>query len=222
MYGKGKWLLQSVQSQSINPNYLSISTTGGKNKIIDRKTDYTLSYSHRDADVSSLYTRLAATYDDDVSHVMNASTKRTAVFSGLEIKASYGNHTEVEMQMSIWIAASLRKKMKLAGNAGVNIVPAAMAEPALTIVGHKHCIYYAYPCSDLGSNGDKNRSGGEGGVHVFASGLALKTDSVRGTFQLPRLYRNLLAYGMDEGDDGYWDGFLGRVLEKLASDGGRG
>ncbi|KAF2007775.1 hypothetical protein P154DRAFT_3462 [Amniculicola lignicola CBS 123094] len=215
MYGKGKWWLQNVQSQSINPDYLSIPITGVKEKFIDRKTDYTLSYSHRDADISSLYSRLAVAYHDEVSHVMDTFTKRTALFSGLEIKPSYGIHTEAELQMSIWIAASLRKKMELARTAGVNIVLAAMAEPALTIVGHEHCIYYAYPRSDLAGSGDGSRS--EGGVHVLASGLVLRTDSVRGVFQLLQLYRNLLEYGMDKGDDGYWGRFLGRVLEGLAS-----
>jgi len=58
-------------------------------------------------------------------------------------------------------------------------------------------------------------------VHVLGPDLdrfeKLGTDSIRGIFRLIRLYGNLLEYGMNEGEDGYWGGFHGVVLEKLAS-----
>ncbi|KAH7119534.1 hypothetical protein B0J11DRAFT_440129, partial [Dendryphion nanum] len=52
LYGNGRWWFQSVQSQSINPLYLSTipaptPTDPSRRKPIDRKTDYVLSYSHR-------------------------------------------------------------------------------------------------------------------------------------------------------------------------------
>jgi hypothetical protein len=114
--------------------------------------------------------------------------------------------------MSIWIAASLRKKQELAQIAQVPFEPTAMVEPALTIVGHEHSVYYAYPREDLVS--------GRSGVHVLGPDRdrfgMLNTDSIRGVFRLVRLYGNLLKYGMDEGEDGYWGRFFGPVLDKLA------
>lgn len=114
--------------------------------------------------------------------------------------------------MSIWIAASLRKKQELAQIAQAPFEPTTMVEPALTIVGHEHSVYYAYPRDDLVS--------GRSGVHVLGPDLdrfeRLSTDSIRGIFRLVRLYGNLLKYGMDEGEDGYWGRFFGPVLDKLA------
>ena len=59
-----------------------------------------------------------------------------------------------------------------------------MVEPALTIVGHEHSIYYAYPREDLVSR--------RSGVHVLGPDLdrfeRLSTDSIRGVFRLVGLY----------------------------------
>ena len=134
------------------------------------------------------------------------------MFSGFEVKPASGDHTEAELQMSIWIAASLRKKQELAQIAQTVYEPTTIVEPALTIVGHEHSVYYAYPCEDLVS--------GRSGVHVLGPDLdrfeRLSTDSIRGVFRLVRLYGNLLKYGMDEGGNGYWGQFLRPVLDKLA------
>ncbi|XTI94678.1 hypothetical protein V2W45_1473803 [Cenococcum geophilum] len=115
---------------------------------------------------------------------------RTALFSGFEVKPASGDHTEAELQMTT-----------------------TMVEPALTIVGHEHSIYYAYPREDLVSR--------RSGVHILGPDLdrfeRLSTDSIRGVFRLVRLHGNLLKYGMDEGEDGYWGQFFGSVLDKLAS-----
>ena len=237
LYGRGRWWFQSVyihlparlletqltcrtssQSQSINPLYLSmipapVPTDPARRIAIDRKTDYVLSYSHRDPDISAIYERLDATNNSEIGHTLDTFTKRTALFSGFEVKPASGDHTEAELQMSIWIAASLRKKQELARLAQVQFEPAAMTEPAVTIVGHEHSVYYAYPREDLVS--------GRSGVHVLGPDRdrfeRLSTDSIRGIFRLIRLYRNLLEYGMDEGEDGYWARFLEPVLNKLAS-----
>lgn len=114
--------------------------------------------------------------------------------------------------MSIWIAASLRKKQELAQTAQVFFEPTKMVEPAITIVGHEHSVYYAYPRDDPVSR--------KSGVHVLGPDLdrfeRLSTDSIRGIFRLLRLYGNLLKYGMDEGEEGYWGRFFGPLLHKLA------
>lgn len=205
------------QSQSINPVYLSTvpaptPTDPTGRKPIDRKTDYVLSYSHRDPDISALYKSLDDANNRHIGHTVDTFTKRTALFSGFEIKPASGNHAEAELQMSIWIAAALCKKQELARSAQVSLDPAAIVEPALTIVGHEHAVYYAYPREDVVS--------GRGGVHVLGPDVdrfeRLSTDSIRGIFRLIRMYGNLLEYGMDERNDGYWGGFLKPILYQLA------
>ncbi|CAA9964337.1 hypothetical protein PTNB73_09511 [Pyrenophora teres f. teres] len=204
----------TCQTQSINPAYLSTIpahplTDTGRRKTMDRKTDYVLSYSHRHPDISALYKRLAAVHKSEIGHTFDTFTKRTALFSGFEVKPASGDHTEAQLQMSIWIAASLRKKIELLQMTEVPYEPLAMIEPAFTIVGHKHSIYYAYPREDLGH--------GRSGIHILNQDTDLSTASIRGVFQLLKLYGNVLKYGADEKQDGYWGGFFGPVLEKLAS-----
>lgn len=144
----------------------------------------------------------------DVGHTMDAFTKRSALFSGFEIKPASGDQTEAELQISIWSAASIRKKQE----PQLSLEPAAMVEPAFTIVGHEHHVYYCYPRHNLVS--------GRSGVHVLGPDLdrfeRLSTDSVRGIFRLLRLYGNVLAYGADEDEHGYWGGVLGKTLTRLA------
>lgn len=183
-----------------------------RRKAIDRKVDYVLSYSHRNSDISTLYKQLDAANSRELGHTLDTFTRRTALFSGFEIKPASGDHTEAELQMSVWIAASLRKKQELAHIAQFPFDPANIVEPALTVVGHEHSVYYAYPREDLMS--------GKSGVHILGPDLdrfeLLSTDSIRGIFRLIRLYGNLLKYGMDEGKEGYWGGFLGPILNTLA------
>jgi len=180
---------------------------------MDRKTDYVLSYSHRHPDISALYKRLDAVNNREVGHTLDTFTKRTALFSGFEVKPASGDHAEAELQISIWIAASLRKKQELAQITSTLCEPVMMAEPALTIVGHEHSIYYAYPRENLVS--------GRNGAHVLGPDTGrferLSTDSIRGVFRLLRLYGNLLKYGTDEREDGYWGGLLRPILDKLAA-----
>jgi hypothetical protein len=116
------------------------------------------------------------------------------------------------LQRSIWIAASLRKKLELTQRAQIPLDPTTMVEPTLTIVGHEHSVYYAYTRKDLVSE--------ISGVHVLGPDRdrfeRLSTDSIRGIFRLIRLYGNLLKYGMNEGEEGYWGGIFRPDLNKLA------
>ncbi|KAF2106054.1 hypothetical protein BDV96DRAFT_339319 [Lophiotrema nucula] len=214
LYGDKRWWLQSVQTQSIESAYLStVPAPNGKDKAIDRKTDFVLAYSHRHHELSALYERLRAANHDVISHTTDPFTKRTALFSGLEVKPDYGNLTEAELQMSIWMAASLRKKQELATAAGVPYKSLPdLVEPAVAVVGHQHYIYYAFQQDDFVD--------GQRGVHVLGPESdrfdALKTDSIRGIFRLLRLYGNLLRYGMDEEENGYWGRFFKPVLENMA------
>jgi hypothetical protein len=206
------WLIRRLfsQSQSINPLYLPtipapIPGDATRRKTIDRKTDYVLSYSHRDLTFANLYKRLAEADIREIGHTLDASTKRTALFSSFEVKPASGDHTDAELQMSLSIAAAILKKQSLAHDAQIALEPAIMVEPSLTIVGHNHSLYYAYPRTD--------------GVHVLGPDLdrfgRLSTDSIRGVFGLLRVYGNILEFGADD-KTGYWGRFLGPVLESLA------
>lgn len=68
----------------------------------------------------------------------------------------------------------------------------------------------------LGSGGPKT-----GTEHVLGPDMdrfeRLSTDSIRGVFRFLRLYGNLLKYGMDAKEDGYWGAFLGPILDRPAS-----
>lgn len=63
-----------------------------------------------------------------VSHTTDNFTSRTVLFSGIEVKPENGDQKEAELQMGIWMAASLRKKMELARGA-FSGTPASESEP---------------------------------------------------------------------------------------------
>lgn len=148
--------------------------------------------------------------------------------------------------MGIWMAASLRKKMELARRAfsgtlvsenesvsnaavshGSNETQnpdinaddpsiTALLEPALTIVGHEHKIYYAYPSS---TTGDITILGPD---EKFTN---LSTRSVQGIFKLISFYATILDYGYraevdsgQEGDGGLWSDCLEKVIKEVGSD----
>ena len=269
------------QSQTINPQYLSLvpsplPSNPDKLAPVERKTDFVFSYSHLPSPgFESLYDRLRAANNAEVGHTTDTFTKRTALFSGIEVKPTSGDKAEAELQISIWMAASLRKKAELAkcaafkatlcgaeanvsasemdvddANRGcginadnvdvddedgdahahernpnpasdkedprdahicdaqpaANVPPilATLPEPALTIVGHEHYIYYAY--LDSAAN-----------IHILGPDIDrfgnVSTRSIRGIFALVRLYGRILEYGMDERGFG---GQILRVLEGLA------
>jgi hypothetical protein len=252
------------QSQTISPQYLSLvpsplPSNPDKLAPVERKTDFVFSYSHLPSPgFESLYDRLRAANNAEVGHTTDTFTKRTVLFSGIEVKPTSGDKAEAELQISIWMAASLRKKAELAKSVAfkatlcgaeanvsasemdvddaddgdgeahasernsnlasnkedtydahicdaqpaANVPPilATLPEPALTIVGHEHYIYYAY--LDSAAN-----------VHILGPDIDrfgnISTHSIRGIFALVRLYGRILEYGMDE------RGFGGQILGVL-------
>ena len=130
--------------------------------------------------------------------------KTTATFSGIEVKPSNGDKLEAEYQLSIWMAANLRKKAKLGRRAGLPDTT-CLVEPGFTVVGHELYFYVAY--MDTGE--------GEA-VRILEFGNAA-TSSVSGTFKQLKMWRNVVEYALDEEPDGFWGGFLKPVLERLAS-----
>ncbi|RMD39683.1 hypothetical protein DV735_g5444, partial [Chaetothyriales sp. CBS 134920] len=206
-----RWQPESVQSQSINPLYLSRipdPSTPSKERHLIRKTDFCFSYSY--------HIRLEET---TLSHTTDNFTSRAVLFSGIEVKPENGDHREAELQMGIWMAASLRKKMELASrafpsesepghdsngtesdiNAGDRAIT-ALLEPAVTINGHEHRIYYAYPSSPTG---DITILGPDEQL------TNLSTRSVQGIFKLLKVYATILAYGR-----GYQEKVINPVRER--------
>ena len=137
-----------------------------------------------------------------VSHTTDNFTSRAILFSGIEVKPENGDQKEAELQMAIWMAASLRKKMDLARTPLFKVIvsqfgvgnrtplipaPTALLEPALTIIGHEHKVYYAYPSSE--ENGNITILGPDEKL------ADLSTRSVEGIFKLIRLYGSILNYG---------------------------
>ncbi|KAF2865908.1 hypothetical protein BDV95DRAFT_612151 [Massariosphaeria phaeospora] len=106
-----------TQSQSIQPTYLSATTSHrSKPTPIFRKTDFYLSYSHLHPTYASLYKTLRHA---PISHTTDTYTEAAALFTGIEVKSPSGNLQEAQLQMSIWMAASMRKKADLAWSAFV-------------------------------------------------------------------------------------------------------
>jgi hypothetical protein len=134
-----------------------------RRRSIDRKIDYVFSYSHRDPAISALYKKLDAVSNREISHTLDAFTERVALFSSIEVKSASGDYTEAELQMSVGISASLHKKEELAQIAQISVSPTSMVEPVLTVVGHEHPVYYAYPRKDWVSR--------RSGVHVLGPDL---------------------------------------------------
>lgn len=157
-----------------------------------------------------LYSRLKDKGDSVVSHMADAFTKTTALFSCVEVKPASGDHTEAEYQLSIWMAASLRKKMQLARRVGL-VDKSNLVEPCFVIVGHEMHVYFAYMVSE-----DRDAAHILG-PEVGSLGLC-ETRSVSGIFRALRLWQNVIRYGRDGGSDGFWGSFMEVVLQKLAED----
>ena len=108
------------------------------------------------------------------------------------------------------MAASLRKKMQLARRVGL-VDKSGLVEPCFAIVGHETHVYFAYMASE-----DRDA------VHILGPEVGslgfCETSSVSGVFRALRLWRNVIAYGRDGGSEGFWGGFMGAVLQRLAGD----
>ncbi|KAH8726886.1 hypothetical protein GQ44DRAFT_770815 [Phaeosphaeriaceae sp. PMI808] len=220
LHGNAKWQAESVQSLSINPLYLSRifdPSAPSRERHLFRKTDFCFSYSYLNPHFRALYDQLGEVNANDISHTTDSFTSRALLFSGIEVKSGTGNLEVAELQMGIWMAASLRKKMELARRAFLRTtVPeselishpevrhesnatqnldinaddpsiTALLEPAFTIVGHEHKIYYAYPSS---TQGDVTILGPD---EKFGADLSTRT--VQGIFKLISLYATILDYG---------------------------
>ncbi|KAF2866020.1 hypothetical protein BDV95DRAFT_612259 [Massariosphaeria phaeospora] len=92
LYRRGRFRQESVQSQSIQPAYLSTTAPHrSKPTPVFRKTDFCLSYSHLHPLYASLYKTLRHA---SISHTTDTYTEAAALFTGIEVKSPSGNLQE--------------------------------------------------------------------------------------------------------------------------------
>ncbi|KAI0570993.1 hypothetical protein Alg130_11034, partial [Pyrenophora tritici-repentis] len=173
-----------------------------KKRILDRKIDYGLSYSDHVSPYSDIYARLLEHGNEVVSHSTDAYTRTTALFSGIQVKAHDGNIFEAKYQLSIWMAASLRQKALLARRVGLPDTT-CLVEPYFTFHGHVLGFHIAFMDTE------------QDAVHVQEFGSA-SSSSISGVFQQLKVWQNVIEYGVDESANGFWGGFLGPILARLA------
>ncbi|KAI4193567.1 MAG: hypothetical protein LQ350_008252 [Teloschistes chrysophthalmus] len=97
--------LKSLQTQSINRNYLPISAV---HIPVSKKADYTLVYSRRDPAIRNIcdqFDRAGLT----LSQMTDTHTKRLMMAVGTETKPAGGNSQEALAQLAIWSAAGFTK-----------------------------------------------------------------------------------------------------------------
>ncbi|KAF2105499.1 hypothetical protein BDV96DRAFT_373268 [Lophiotrema nucula] len=198
------------QSQAINPTYLSAPASSSAMRpkpLISRKADFTLSYSDKTPTFRTLYAGIREQGYAEVSHMTDAYTQETPLFTAIEVKASDGIKPQGQYQLSVWLAASLRKKAELARAAGL-MDTTNLVEPAFVVVGHEWYFYLGYLLLN-----------GNGATIILQQGSCL-TDSISGIFKLLRVLTGVVEYGLggtgEKEGDGLWGAFLGVVLERLA------
>jgi hypothetical protein len=245
LHGRDTFRRESVQSQSIQPAYLprAVDPLSHTEKYLFRKIDFCFSYSHLHPKYAALYDRLQNAI---ISHTIDNFTQAAALFSSIEVKPPNGGAVEAQVQVSIWMAASLHKKADLARWAipakrdvpsldeAIDVASTSaratspndrlpdlspLIEPGVTIIGPEHKVHYAFLSTPIVSDDP-----GSGTASVLGHDERLPlltTQTVQGIFQLARPYGNILEYGMDEGGEGFWGAFLGPVLEGASCAGER-
>ncbi|KAF7857328.1 hypothetical protein EAF04_009569 [Stromatinia cepivora] len=178
---KGSPMMQveSVQTQTINPDLVPITP---KNYRIQRKTDYTFSFHRNTPEVSDLYDKLILTgLDHMISQTTDASMKRVALFSGIEVKQENGGKDEALIQLAIWLAAGLWNIRKLGelGQKQPYLCKELHPMVGWTVIGHDWYTYIVYM-------GDQN---GQDACYVVGPWrvAAADTRDVYGVFKLLRL-----------------------------------
>jgi len=197
-----------VVSQSIQPAYLprAVDPLSHTETYLFRKTDFCFCfcYPHLQPKYAAFYDRLQ---NAAISHTIDNFTQAAALFSGIEVKPPNGGAVEAQVQVSIWLAASLRKKADLAQSAkpakrdvplldeAIDVASAsaratspsdprvdlsALIEPAVTIIGPEHKVYYAFLSTSVISD---DHGGGTVSVLGHDERLPLlTTQTVQGIF----------------------------------------
>jgi len=179
-----------------------------------------------------------------VSHTTDNFTSRTLLFSGIEVKPENGDLKEAELQMGIWVAASLRKKMELAKRAFAS-TPVSQSQsdsgpglktdheanetqPTSTSTEGPSFTALLEPALAIVGHEHKLYYAYPSSVHGDVTILgpdekftSLSTRSVQGIFKLISFYGAILDYGYriesksEQGPRGLWGDFLEEVIENL-------
>ncbi|KAF2022872.1 hypothetical protein EK21DRAFT_95372 [Setomelanomma holmii] len=161
-----------------------------------------------------------------ISHTTDTCTEAAALFTGIVVKSPSGNLQEAQLQMSIWMVASLRIKANLAWLVfATDALPRrpdheAFIERGITIIGTEHTVYYAYLSEPDSADLSQDTSTSTCAVSILGNDNSLPsldTSSVQGVLRVARLYGNLMKYAADEdAETEYWGAFLGPVSDSLA------
>ncbi|KAE8380472.1 hypothetical protein BDV26DRAFT_279535 [Aspergillus bertholletiae] len=172
---ESKLQLTNVQSQQIDGDLLPIV----KNNLtwINKKADY-----------SFLVSLSGPGYK--ISYITDAFTKRTILFSGIEVKADDGGKKEVLAQLAIWLSANLERLVRLGElvKGLLNLTDWLFPTVGYTVIGHDWFTYIAY------------RVGNEVYVVGPISSVLVDTRSTYGILKLCDLERRVKEYTVSE----YW------------------
>lgn len=111
-----------------------------------KTVDYTFASPVRNPEVKAVYDHVTTSQPlQTITHTTDPFTKRTALFSGVEVKQSNGGNTEALVQLTIWLVAGLEKLLQL-GNLRDNPLSSHELPPALgwTVIGHYWHLYIAF------------------------------------------------------------------------------
>ncbi|KAH8689778.1 hypothetical protein GQ44DRAFT_833075 [Phaeosphaeriaceae sp. PMI808] len=137
--------INSVQSQNIHPDFLSIGTSG---LTVSKKADFVLAFCGDNDDVRRIYENFKL-HNKGValSPMADAYTSGLALACAIELKEAGGKATEAEMQLAVYHAAMLWKMRELI-NMGrkrpmdeeevERLVPSVVG---WTVIGHKWSLY---------------------------------------------------------------------------------
>lgn len=177
-----------------------------------------------------------------VSHTTDNFTSRVLLYSGFEIKPENGDQKEAELQMGIWMAASLRKKTGLAKKAALETA-LSQSDRASDEPGDQGPRKWQDDSNDEDEDEDEDYSidallepgstmighehkiyyaypsSAKGDTTVLGPDemfLNLSTRSPQGICKLIVMYSIILDYGYaTEAGEGLWNGYLRKVIEGL-------
>ncbi|KAE8150278.1 hypothetical protein BDV25DRAFT_172276 [Aspergillus avenaceus] len=197
-----KLRLTNVQSQQIDGGLLPIV----RNNLtrINKKADYSFSFSCHDPEVYDLYQRVSLGGPGyQISQTTDAFNKRTILFSGIEVKADDGGKKEALAQLAIWLSANLERLVRLGELVKGASVPTDWLVPTIgyTVIGHDWLTYMAYRVEDE--------------VHIVGpiSSVLVDTRSTYGILKLRDLEHRVNEYALSV----YWPWIRTEILQPLAT-----
>ncbi|KAE8152048.1 hypothetical protein BDV25DRAFT_77883 [Aspergillus avenaceus] len=201
--GTRKLQVTNVQSQQIDP--LLLPVLNGSSPRIGKKADYAFSFACRDHEVHNLYQRVSlGGHGYQISHTTDAFTKRTILFSGLEVNADDGGKKAALAQLSLWLTANLEQIQRLGkfvkGGSSVSFEELTLPTVGYTVIGHDWYTYIAY------------RMGSESHVVGPITSVLADTRSTYGILKVCDLMSRTKTYATEV----FWPWIRDEILQPLA------